>query len=98
MGYKTKSMLHQIGGEDEKEARKLMASYRSKRWNAYQQERMGLAQIKHNVKPGSHIVNFNRTPVGQERIDIAKKMRLDASKDSLRAVTIYPELLKELKH
>lgn len=63
---------------------------------AAQQESLGKAQIKNKVKTGQTGTLGQYTgkikdagvkiPVGQERLDIAKKMRKEATTDSLAAV------------
>lgn len=74
---------------------------------ASQQEGLGKAQIKNNVKPGQTGTLGQFTgkirdagkpiPVGQQRLDIAKKLRQEASRDSLRAVKIYPAITPRKK-
>jgi len=72
----------------QKSSASLMRSSDSKKEMAYAQERIGKGQIKHKVRPGSQVSGGNVLPVGQERIDIAKKMRAEATKDSLQAVSL----------
>lgn len=58
---------------------------------AAEQEFIGNAQIKNKVKPGQTGVSLYKEtlgqpyPVGQQRLDIAKKYREEASKDSTNA-------------
>ena len=83
--------------DKEKKAKELMSSSESKKKAAYEQESLGKAQIKNKVKPNSMIYQGNVLPVGQERIDIAKKMRKEASQDSLKAVKLYPPITPKKK-
>jgi hypothetical protein len=83
--------------DNEKKAKELMRSSESKKKAAYDQESLGKAQIKNKVKPNSMIYQGNVLPVGQERIDIAKKMRKEASQDSLKAVKLYPPITPKKK-
>ena len=83
--------------DKEKKAKELMRSSESKKKSAYDQESIGKAQIKNKVKPNSMAYQGNTLPVGQERIDIAKKMRKEASQDSLKAVKMYPPITPKKK-
>jgi len=83
--------------DNEKKAKELMRSSESLKKAAYDQEVFGKAQIKNKVKPGSSIFQGDVLPVGQERIDIAKKMRKEASQDSLKAVKLYPPITPKKK-
>ena len=88
--------------DKKRKAEQLMKRSESLKHAAYDQEKMGKAQIKNKVKEGStgSIAPFTRKwsdvgvpmPVGQQRLDIAKKMRADASRDSLKAVKLYPPI------
>jgi hypothetical protein len=94
-----KKDMSKVTPEDKKkQAEKLMKSSESKKKAASQQEALGRAQIKNKVKPGQTGVSLYKDhvgqpyPVGKERLDIAKKMRAEASKDSLKAVKLYPPI------
>jgi len=70
----------------------LMASSESKKRMALEQERLGKSQIKNKVKSGqTGTSKYKETlgtpyPVGKERMDIAKNMRMSAKLDSLASV------------
>lgn len=89
--------------DNKKKAQQLMESARKKKSAAYAQERMGREQIKNKVKPGSMTAYWTtemigkKLPVGQERIDIAKRLRAEATRDSLNAVKLYPGIVKKKK-
>ena len=70
----------------------LMRSSNANKLAAYEQEKIGKAQIKNNVKPNTMVYQGNVLPVGQERIDIAKGMRTQATKDSLQSVRITAKI------
>lgn len=84
--------------DKKKKAQELMKSSEKKKEAAAQQEAIGKAQIKNKVKPGQtgtskYKENFGEPfPVGKQRLEIAKKMRLEATKDSLAAVKMYPSI------
>ena len=61
--------------------KKLMESSERKKKAAAMQESLGKAQMKNKVKSSSSIY-----PVGKERMDIAKNMRMSAKLDSLASV------------
>ena len=94
-------------GDKKKKAEKLMKSSEAKKKAAAEQEALGKAQIKNNVKQGSmgSIAPYTKKmadvgkpiPVGQQRLDIAKKLRAEASQDSLRAVKMYPQITPKKK-
>jgi hypothetical protein len=75
----------------------LMAESNRKKAIAIQQERLGMAQIKNKVKSGQTGTSKYKgslgtpLPVGKERLDIAKNMRKEATRDSLAAVKGYPK-------
>lgn len=77
----------------------LMRSSESKKKAAFEQERLGKAQIKNKVdsktikKGGQEYKSTSQYPVGKERLDIAKNMRKEATKDSLAAVQGYPKAM-----
>lgn len=85
------------------QAEELMRQAEEKKRFATEQERIGKAQLKNNAKPGSFgsigdgLKNIKQIPVGQERMDIARKLRLEASQDSLKAATSYPDYFKKRK-
>lgn len=93
--------------DKKKKAEQLMKSSESKKKTAAQQEALGKAQIKNKVKPeqtgslGQWTGKIKdagvKVPVGQERLDIAKKMRTEASQDSLKAVKMYPPITPKKK-
>ena len=93
--------------DKKKQAEKLMKSSESKKKSAAQQEALGRAQIKNKVKEGSmgSIAPYTKKmgdvgkpmPVGKQRVDIAQKMRADASQDSLKAVKLYPAIAPKKK-
>lgn len=85
------------GGNKKVNSDSLMRSSESKKRMAFEQERLGMAQIKNKVKPGQTGTSKYKGslgtpyPVGKERLDIAKNMRKEATKDSLAAVKGYPK-------
>lgn len=95
------------GDDPKKKAEQLMKSSEVKKKAAAQQETLGKAQIKNKVKEGSmgSIAPYTKKmgdigkpiPVGQQRLDIAKKLRQEASKDSLKAVKMYPPITPKKK-
>jgi hypothetical protein len=72
--------------------KKLMESSERKKKAAAMQESLGKAQMKNKVKSGqTGTSKYKETlgtpyPVGKERMDIAKKMRMSAKLDSLASV------------
>ena len=94
----SKTTAKPVDGDKRKAAQKLMEASESKKKAAAQQESLGKAQIKNKVKPGQTGVSLYKGtlgqpyPVGQQRLDIAKKMRAEASQDSLKAVKMYPQI------
>ena len=73
--------------------KELMAKSEAKKKFAATQEKIGNAQIKNKVKEGSmgqygKIDQMKQVPVGQQRLKIAKDMRLSAKLDSLQSVRI----------
>ena len=84
--------------DKKKKAQELMKSSYEKKIAAAQQEALGKAQIKNKVKPGQtgtskYKENLGEPfPVGKQRLEIAKKLRLEATKDSLAAVKMYPPI------
>lgn len=79
----------------EQKAKELMRRSNERKRFAAEQEEFGKAQIKNKVKPGStgyswdnKLADRTLLPVGQERLDIAKKYRDMAKKDSLEAVNL----------
>jgi len=93
--------------DKKKKAEELMKSSESKKRSADQQEDLGNAQIKNKVKEGQTGTLGQWTgkirdagvkvPVGKERLEIARKMREEATQDSLEAVRIYPEIVRKKK-
>ena len=84
-----------MADDKEKRAKELMRRSNERKMFAAEQEEFGKAQIKNNVKPGSmggswgrKLSDMSDLPVGQERLDIAKKYRDMAKKDSLEAVNL----------
>lgn len=81
----------------------LMNEADSKKRQAKTQERLGNIQIKNKVKPnqtgtlGDYTGKIRdagkKVPVGKERLDIAKKLRKDATADSMMAVKARKEAL-----
>jgi hypothetical protein len=76
-----------------------MRESNSKKKFAAEQEQLGMAQIKNKVdsktikKGGQEYKVISRYPVGKERLDIAKNMRKEATRDSLAAVQGYPKAM-----
>lgn len=74
--------------------KELMKRSEEKKKMAAQQERLGKAQVKNKVKPGSTGIIMSRerlgenVPVGAERLKIAKDMRLSSKLDSLQSVRV----------
>ena len=95
------------GDDPKKKAEQLMNRSVEKKKAAAQQEALGKAQIKNKVKEGSmgSIAPYTKKmgnvgkpiPVGQQRLDIAKKLRKEASQDSFRAVKMYPPITPKKK-
>ena len=93
--------------DKKKRAEQLMKRSESLKNAAYDQEKIGRAQIKNKVKEGSmgSIAPYTRKlsdvgapiPVGRQRVAIAQKMRADASRDSLKAVKLYPPITPKSK-
>jgi hypothetical protein len=83
--------------DPKKKAKQLMKKSESLKKMAAQQESLGKGQIKNKVKEGSMQYNGNKLPVGKQRLDIAKKMRSEASSDSLKAVKMYPSITPKKK-
>lgn len=84
-----------MADDKEKMARELMKRSNERKIFANQQEEFGKAQIKNQVKPGSmggswgrKLSDMSDLPVGQQRLDIAKKYRDMAKKDSLESVNM----------
>lgn len=87
-----------MADDKEKKAKELMERSNDRKRFAATQEEIGRAQIKNKVKEGSmgSIAPFTKKmgdvgkpiPVGQQRLDIAKKYREMAKKDSLEAVNL----------
>ena len=63
----------------------LEGSYKSKLDASYKQKRLGEAQIKNKVKKGSMVYRGDILPVGKERLKIAKRLKMEATKDSLQS-------------
>lgn len=94
-------------GDKKKKAEQLMKSSEAKKKAAAKQEALGKAQIKNKVKPGQtgtlgqwtgKIKDAGvKVPVGQQRLDISKKLRTEARQDSLQAVKIYPPIIPKKK-
>jgi hypothetical protein len=83
-----------MADDKEKRAKELMQRSNERKEFANQQEELGKAQIKNKVKPGQTGISLYKEtlgqpyPVGKERVDIAKKYRDMAKKDSLEAVKL----------
>jgi hypothetical protein len=87
-----------MADDNKDKARELMKRSERRKEFADAQEAMGKRDIKENVKPGSRgysyegpfgkLSNMTEIPVGQQRLDIAKKYRDMAKKDSLEAVKL----------
>lgn len=75
-----------------KKAKELMQSYFRKKKLAYEQEKIGRAQIKNKVEAD----RFGN-PIGKQRLAIAAKARKEATRDSTRAVQLNPGLIKKKK-
>jgi hypothetical protein len=83
-----------------KAAKALMERSERKKDAARTQERIGNAQIKNKVKEGSmgSLHRYTKRmedvgsqiPVGKQRLDIAKRLRSEATRDSLASVRMYP--------
>jgi len=69
-------------------SKQLMKRSESKKKMASEQDYLGKAQIKNKVKPGSMMYEGSVLPVGKERLQIAKDMRKQASKDSLDSINM----------
>jgi hypothetical protein len=83
--------------DPKKKAKQLMKKSDALKWTAAQQESLGKGQIKNKVKEGSMQYMGNTLPVGKQRLEIAKKMRAEASSDSLKAVKMYPSITPKKK-
>jgi hypothetical protein len=87
------------GGNKKVNSDSLMRSSESKKKMAFEQERLGMAQIKNKVdsktikKGGQEYKLTSQYPIGKERLDIAKNMRKEATRDSLAAVKGYPKAM-----
>lgn len=84
-----------MADDKEKKAKELMERSYDRKRMAYEQEEIGKAQIKNKVKRGSmghwmgeEFGNPTMIPVGQEMLNLAKKNRDMAKKDSLEAVNL----------
>ena len=84
-----------MADDNKDKAKELMRRSNERKEFANQQEEFGKAQIKNKVKPGStggswgrKLYDMDDLPVGQQRLDIAKKYRDMAKKDSLEAVKL----------
>jgi hypothetical protein len=79
----------------------LMNSYKSKSEAASTQKQMGDSQVKNKVKSGQTGTSKYKEslgtpyPVGKERLKIAEKLKMGATKDSLQASIL--EKLNKLK-
>jgi hypothetical protein len=73
----------------------LMNESNRKKAIANQQEKFGKASIKAGRGNDKRVVNLkgDMTASGYERLDIAKNMRKEATKDSLAAVKGYPKAM-----
>lgn len=80
-------------------AKQLMSKSDKLKDNADWQEKVGKAQIRSpKPKNASHWnagIFSSSDPFGKERLDIAKKFRTQATKDSLSAVKLYPGIVKK---
>jgi len=74
---------------DKNKADSLMNSSNKKKETAYTQNKIGESLVKKGLgdKKNSYI-NYIRIPTGRERIEIARKLRQEASRDSAQAVEI----------
>jgi hypothetical protein len=74
--------------EDRKKKMAAELMRRSERTKAFasEQEAVGKAQIKNNVKPNSMQYRGDVLPVGKERLDMASKARREAKRDSIASV------------
>jgi hypothetical protein len=87
-----------MADDNKDKAKELMRRSYERKDFAAAQEAMGKRDIKENVKPGSRGYSYGgpfsklkddtEIPVGQQRLDIAKKYRDMAKKDSLDAVKL----------
>jgi hypothetical protein len=90
---------YQDGGavdDPKKKARKLMERSNKLKSMAAQQEQIGNAQIKNNAK-GPMRNPYNPTeylPVGKERLEIARKMREEAKRDSTESERVRKSVSK----
>ena len=75
-----------------KKARKLMEDSLRKKTFAFEQEKIGRAQIKNKVE-----FSLRGYPIGKQRLAIAAKARTEAKRDSARAVKLNPALIKKKK-
>lgn len=73
-----------------KEAKELMKESERKKKFAAKQESLGRGQIRNGVKGPMIHPTLGDLPVGEERIEIANRLKEEARRDSLKAVKLYP--------
>jgi len=90
--------IKDMADDNKQKAKELMRRSYDRKEFAAAQEAMGKADIKNKVQPGSRGYSYvgpfgklsesTEIPVGQQRLDIAKKYRDMAKKDSLESVKL----------